>query len=371
MPNLRRPPAAPGAAARAVFLLTLAFTVASPAVAHIDAQKPAEKKFDREQTQEAEALARLVTDVTQGAAAPTDFPIVWQNHFRKARDLRTFVPYVVAIPLGALPNPSVVMYVRAVKKGSETGADAAKNTPDQAASSSQKPLKPAARGENAFEDVYFIDLKTPEGRDPYRIFRALTLLPGEYTLYVAVRERQAAEKKPGGGKTSMITQALSVPDLWQPGLTTSSIFVAGKVELLTAAVPESQVAEYPYDFGKTRVIPAPENHKFSKKDDISVIFLVYNEELDKGTKKPDVTVEYTFNQKTEGGEKYFNRTNPQIFNAETLPPSFDATAGQSITTGQSVPLASFPEGEYRREIKVTDKIAGKSIVRNVDFVVTQ
>ncbi len=370
MPNLRRPLAGPGAAARVILFLLLAIFAASPVLARADQQKPAERKYDKEQTQEIEALARLVTDVALGAAAPADFPIAWQSHFRKTRDLRTFVSYVVAIPPGAMTTPSVVMYVRAIKKAGE--ADAAKATPDPAAASTaQKQAKPAERGDYAWEDAYFIDVKTPEGKDPYRILRALTVLPGEYTVYLAVRERPAGEKKPGSGKTALITQPLTVPDFWQPGLTTSSIFVAGKVELLKAPAPESQLGENPYDFGTTRVIPAPENHKFSKKEDISVIFLVYNVELDKNTKKPDVTVEYTFNQKTEGGEQYFNKTNPQNFNAETLAPAFDAAAGQNVISGQTVPLASFPEGGYRLEIKVTDKIAGKSIVRSVDFVVTQ
>ena len=81
-------------------------------------------------------------------------------------------------------------------------------------------------------------------------------------------------------------------------------------------------------------------------------------------------MEYSFVQKTEGGEKYFNKTNPQLYNAETLPPAFDMAAGHQIVAGQSVPLASFPEGDYRLEIKVTDKIAGKSVLQTVSFTVT-
>jgi hypothetical protein len=40
-----------------------------------------------------------------------------------------------------------------------------------------------------------------------------------------------------------------------------------------------------------------------------------------------------------------------------------------VQTGQAVPLASFPEGEYRLEIKVTDKLANKSVTRDVNFSV--
>jgi hypothetical protein len=34
-----------------------------------------------------------------------------------------------------------------------------------------------------------------------------------------------------------------------------------------------------------------------------------------------------------------------------------------------VPLKSFPEGDYRLEIKVTDKVSGKVVTRDVNFSV--
>ena len=52
-----------------------------------------------------------------------------------------------------------------------------------------------------------------------------------------------------------------------------------------------------------------------------------------------------------------------------LPPQFDLAAGHQLQTGQAVPLSSFPEGDYRLEIKVTDKIANKSVTRDVNFTV--
>ena len=57
-------------------------------------------------------------------------------------------------------------------------------------------------------------------------------------------------------------------------------------------------------------------------------------------------------------------------NGQTLPPGFDLSMGHQLQTGQSVPLASFPEGDYRLEIKMTDKLANKSVIRDVNFSVT-
>ena len=108
--------------------------------------------------------------------------------------------------------------------------------------------------------------------------------------------------------------------------------------------------------------------------------LIYNPKTD-GANKPDVTVEYNFCQAMPGnepkagepckaGEKFFNKTNPQNLNAGTLPPVFDMAAGHQLQTGQAVPLASFPEGQYRLEIKVTDKLANKSLTRDVNFTIS-
>ena len=83
-----------------------------------------------------------------------------------------------------------------------------------------------------------------------------------------------------------------------------------------------------------------------------------------------MSVEYNFYQKAAGQpEKFFNKTNPQSLNAQTLPPQFDLAAGHQLQSGQAVPLASFPEGDYRLEIKVTDKNNGKTLTRDVNFTV--
>ena len=59
-----------------------------------------------------------------------------------------------------------------------------------------------------------------------------------------------------------------------------------------------------------------------------------------------------------------------MLNAQTLPKEWDAAAGHQLQSGQAVPLASFPEGDYRLEIKVTDKIANKTLIRDVNFSVS-
>ena len=92
------------------------------------------------------------------------------------------------------------------------------------------------------------------------------------------------------------------------------------------------------------IVPAFET-KFTKKAELSTFMLIYNPKVDSAN-KPDVSVEYNFYQKQAGQpEKFFNKTNPQNLNAQTLPPQFDFAAGHQLQSGQAVPLASFPEGD--------------------------
>src|SRR5258708_26648296 len=101
--------------------------------------------------------------------------------------------------------------------------------------------------------------------------------------------------------------------------------------------------------------------KFTKKAELSTFMLIYNPKVDSAN-KPDVSVEYNFYQKLAGQpEKFFNKTNPQNLNGQTLPPNFDFAAGHQLQSGQAVPLASFPEGDYRLQIKITHKNPKKNL----------
>ena len=57
-------------------------------------------------------------------------------------------------------------------------------------------------------------------------------------------------------------------------------------------------------------------------------------------------------------------------NAESLPPEFNLEKGHQLLSSLSIPLKSFPVGDYRVEIKITDKPSGKSVMREAVFQVS-
>jgi len=205
---------------------------------------------------------------------------------------------------------------------------------------------------------------------PMSLARSFTVPAGSYDVFLVVKE-PAPEKAPKNApppKTSVLRQTVNAPDFWNGELSTSTVILAQRVDPLPAPLTAQQQAERPYAMGSLEVVPKTDT-TFSKDKELQPIFIVYNPKLDSGN-KPNVVIEYNFYQKPNGAaEKFFNKTDPQNFNAETMP-QFDVAAGHQIPGGLAVPLRSFPEGDYRLEIKVTDRIANKTLTRDVNFTVT-
>ena len=135
----------------------------------------------------------------------------------------------------------------------------------------------------------------------------------------------------------------------------------------SAATPSPDEArERPFVFGLQELLPAVDM-EFKKAEELSIFFQVYNSGLD-ATGKPNLTLEYEFHKVEGTGEKFFNKTNPQTVNGTNLPPQFDPSKFP-VPGGITVPLASFPEGSYRLNIKITDKAANKTLTKDIKFTV--
>jgi hypothetical protein len=347
---------------------------AAPQRAKDDKDKKPAEAFTAAQKQEAAPLAKLADEVMKGTApgtylvtppkdpakdaptqpAPAAITLTWRADFLKADQNLIWVPFTVSVDPGTAKLSSVAAYLRVAPKGATgpaAGSDKDKNTPPY-----------------AFEDAYFTDLRGggAAGQLP-KLTRGFWVPPGAYDVYVALRER------PVGGtaadapvRVAILKQDVVVPNYHADELQTSSVIVADKIEALSAVVPPEAMKERPYVLGESEITPAADL-KFKKTEELQVVFQIYGAKA--VDKKPDVQVEYVFYRRDASGEKPFNKTAPQVFNATSLPPGFDADMGHQLQTGQGVPLQSFDEGDYRLEIKVTDNKAQKSVTRDVLFTV--
>ena len=325
-------------------------------------EKKAQEKLEQAKRLEAQALVKLVDDAMTGQATQNAFSWTFAHDFIKAQDGKTYVPFSLYFD-PATADGAVSLYLRVAAKGSQPPVTSKDKKKDEEVPTAYP-----------FEDLYFADLKAAGvGKGPI-LQRAFAVPTGEYDVYVAVKARSAntAEAKKGAPatpvKAAVQKHAITVPDYWSGELNTSSVMIAEKVAGLAAPLTPEEQIERPYAMGMTEIIPAPDM-TFTKNEALAVLFLIYNAQLT-AENKPDVTVEYSFHQKAENGEKKFNSTDPQNFNAKTLPPQFDLNAGHQLVAGQEIPLATFPEGEYRLEIAVKDNVSGKTLTRDRLFKVS-
>jgi hypothetical protein len=355
-----------------VVLALGAFAIA-PASAQGD--KKQQDKLEQAQRAEARVLVVAVDELAKGGEPGKALPVEWeQHHFIKAQGEKTYVPFTLAFDPGTLQAKTpMALYLRVDERGGATPPPA---TPPDPKKKEKGGAEPPA--EFAFEDLYFFELPAAANGEPHRVSRAFAVMPGEYDVYVAVRERPAGAaagakpQKPDPADASLrlatLKETLTVPSFTGPQLTTSSIIVADDVEVLQAPLSNERQAEHPYTFGQMQIVPATD-FTFTKKDELSIVFWIYGAAADTSTNKPDVTIEFKFHQRQDGKETYFNKTDPQALNAQTLPPQFDLAAGHQLPGSLAVPLASFPEGEYRLEIELVDKVANQTITRDINFTV--
>jgi hypothetical protein len=293
---------------------------------------------------------------------PNELGLAWVHDdlLKVQQQGQAFVPFVITLdPAKVAPGPLSV-YWRVISK----------NAPPPAAASGKK--------DDKSPPVYAYESLTsataaPTAGEPIKISRSFSTVAGSYDVYVVVKEGSptpANDKKPDknapAAKVSVIKQTVEVPDLWNNELSTSSVIIAEKVERLTAALSAQEKISHPYALGAIEIVPYTRS-TFAKKEELDTFLLIYNAQKDSAG-KPDVKVEFNFYAKQGGAEKFFNSTLPTNLNGQTLSPA-DLASGQ-LQAAQAVPLQSFPEGDYRMEIKVTDNVAKKSLTRDVNFTVS-
>jgi len=324
-------------------------------------QQQQQRKLSGDERREYTALTELVDAVIAGKQpAPADVKLTFQHHFLRSNE-NVYVPYIVQISGGKFSSFPVAMYVRAMSKSAPAA------TPAAAKQGDNKPSD--APPEYPFADVYFLtENSITQAGDAGQVGRALQLPPGEYTLYIAMRERQPRDRKQGPPKAVVLTQPLTVPDL-NKGLTTSSVIVSRALDPAPEKLTPQQQLEQPFTISGYKIVPTfaggiPQTGEFL------FVFFIYNEGV-AASGKPDLDVDYLFYRAAE--EKPFTKLATQSFNATTLPGQFDLSAGHQVFVGQGIPLKSdamtFAPGDYRMEIKITDKTNGQSITRNVPFTV--
>jgi hypothetical protein len=330
---------------------------------------------------EGQAMLALADAAMAGkrAAAPSDLRIRWQNAFLKAQQ-GTFVPFTLAIEAAGSPPAAALVYIRAVVKPPASGSSlppASRPVPPRRGS--RKPLDPGY----PVDAIFPVELE-PAGSRMATVSRGFSIEPGEYDVYVVVRERLGSAPRPGP-RTGVLMQTLSVPDYRSGGLAASSAMLADRLSILPGPLTDDELVERPYVIGQHEITPAADD-RFRRNEELVVVLLVYDPTVT-AEKHFDVEVEYHFYKRIgsgpatpappasaphppeQAGEQYFNHTDPQRFNRAMMGPQYDPSSGHPVLAGQGIPLAGFELGNYRLAIRVTDRLSGKIVTRDLSFTV--
>lgn len=361
-----------------VFVLIPALSMLStPVRAQSSARRPVdERQLEQTQREEGEAILAVADAAMAGRSVPADFRVRWQNDFVKAQR-GTFVPFTLTIDASQLSKRLALVYVRAARRSAPVPAAKPGRSNRNGRGDQER-----ATDEAAYPVDAIFPVELPNGNETPRISRGFSVAPGEYDVFVVMRERVDPASPRSRPKTSVLRQALSVPDFRTGELTTSSVMLADRLNVLSEPVPADRLAERPYAIGRNEITPAADR-RFGRDEELIVVFLVYNPMVTP-ERQFDVRVEYHFFRKVAGaaappplgahppgqvGEEYFNRTDPQRFNPALMGAAFDPATGEPVMAGQVVPLAGFEVGEYRLDVQVIDLLSGKSISRDVLFTV--
>jgi hypothetical protein len=331
-------------AAVAALMLVCMAALPGPAAAQAKQDRRAEEARRRE----AEALLNIA-DAAMAGRASSDFSLRWANDFFKAQS-GTFVPFTITVDRGSLHAANGLLYVRAAKR--ERAAQA----------------QPRGDIRYPFDLIFPVEFSGPPGQ-PFRISRGFAVAPGEYDVYVALRERAADPgERQSRLKAAVLKQPLTVPDFWTGELTTSTVMLADGIEDVRDPVVGDDVMERPYVIGSHEVHRAIDS-AFRRSRELIVVFLIYNPTVT-GERNFDIEVDYSLFRKESGGagERYVTRTTPQRFTPASMDATFDPVSGP-ILAGQGILLSSFQEGEYRLGITVIDLTSRKSLSRDVTFTV--
>jgi hypothetical protein len=357
-------------------VITLMMASASPTAQSVGRVPPGE----------ASALVAIVDAVAAGGAAGGDAWLQWTGHFLRGADSKVYVPFTVSIAEAPREFGDAGLYLRVARRGAGPGNSTGSGDTIVGFQPGQVPVSVPERqfvpegvptpGENA---AALALLDRSRQQSPHHAFeqyeriagrdlrgaslqRAFLVEPGEYDVYVAIRERARDGAAP---KWAVLKRALTVPSFPVGRLSASSVIVADRIDALPRTLDAADQKRRPYALGRAEIVPAADS-TFGADETLTVAFLIYNPGLDAGG-RPRITVEYRFHRSASFDEVPFTATQPQLLDATTLPSTLDLRRDRQIAVTQAVPLVTFTPGAYRLEIAVQDQIASEHLTLQLEF----
>jgi hypothetical protein len=216
----------------------------------------------------------------------------------------------------------------------------------------RRPLAP-------FEDVVSITQPTEMlqqliAASPHRVYqKTIPMQPGRYRLNIAAKDLV-------GGNTGTYEVALEVPHMEDDVLSSSSLILADQIERL----PTNSIGTGQFSIGASKVRPRI-GQAFNKNEKLGIYMQLYNFDANETTHKPDGTIDYEIVKvaSNQGAAQ-------KVFEYSEAVKDLQGGSAQ-VVIEKLLPLKDLDPGQYKLNIKVTDKMRSpnQSLTQSAVFTV--
>jgi GWxTD domain-containing protein len=189
--------------------------------------------------------------------------------------------------------------------------------------------------------------KTMQGSAVYQ--KIVPLAPGMYRLNIVAKDVV-------GGTMTNYEVALNVPHYDEEKLGSSTLILADLIE----KVPTRSIGAGQFVIGDSKVRPRV-TEVFNHGERLGIYEQFYNFAADDKTKKPNGSIEYSV---TKDG------TNEKMFDFTEDIANLPGASAQQVTVEKLLLLDKLPPGQYKLQLKVTDKTRNQVLSPVASFTVT-
>jgi hypothetical protein len=215
-------------------------------------------------------------------------------------------------------------------------------------------------GKNAgrFEDVMntprFSDENLALGQQQKSVYQKLiSLPPGNFRIDVVARDVTS-------GKTGIVKQSFVVPRFQEGKLATSSIVLAQRIEPASNRVAAGQ-----FYVGRFKVIPNVAS-SYRAHQGVPVFLHVYDTQLDQMSLKPTIDIDWVVMQNGKEVKRLSDQYPKDEVGQQNL--IFDLV-GSQLVVARGIPTEGMAPGSYKLQVRITDRVAQKTITPEVEFTI--
>lgn len=200
-----------------------------------------------------------------------------------------------------------------------------------------------------FEDDIVREYRTADGdknKDSYATYQKFLMLgSGVYKLGLVVKDLNT-------GRIGALDVKIQVPSMVKEQISSSSLILSKQV----SRVEDVKNDIGPFVLGDLKIIPELDK-RFRREESLWVYLQIYNMGIDQTKLEPSVTVDYLVEK---DGKEYFRYSDPK---GETC----QFVSGDRLVIHGKLPIKRFEPGKYVIKVKVSDRVANTSLVREDRF----